>query len=270
VDFGGSLKGGKFKSGKTLTRVEVGFSQQIEDVTEQGNAIAEVTVDSLKYHSEVKGDVQLDFDSSRQADKNDPMAAIIGTTYKIEIAPNGDVVDVVDTSDAQAALKGSKYSRVRSLVSKKAILERHAVGVLPAEKAAEIQPGENWSNIEDFTFGSMMGAEQYERIYTLKEVKDTPRGKTAVIEMTAIPSSEGAAETYQQQGGSPFSKIFDTQQSFTGQMLINLDKNAILKSLQELEVNWTAVDPSTQEGENGEPDMLRMTARRYNSLEKVD
>ena len=93
-----------FKGGLTSNRSEMTFTQQIKSVDEAGNAIALITIKELKYLAKVRDSVSMDFDSSREKDKSDPMIGLIGRSYSIKITPAGSVVPEVKLTVLPPAL----------------------------------------------------------------------------------------------------------------------------------------------------------------------
>jgi len=177
-----------FKGGHTGNKMEMTFSQQIESVEDQGNAVAKITIKELKYVATIKNNVVMDFDSSRENDHGHALNNLIGQSYKIEITPSGQVLEVIDTSNALVAAAGDKTAV--AMLSADAIKRRHAVPALPSVEENQLRAGENWSNIKNVSF-DMMGSKSFERIYTLKEVQGTGNGRIAIAEMEAVPSACG-------------------------------------------------------------------------------
>jgi hypothetical protein len=258
-----------FKGGCTGDKIEMTFTQQIQSVDENGNAVAEITIEGLKYLAKVRDKPVLDFDSSREKDQNSPLAKLIGQGYTIEITPVGRVSKVIDVSSARTAVLGSSSANRAAirLLSTDAIKQRHAVPVLPDANEKQLSEGDNWSNVRTFSFG-MMGSKSYERIYTLKEIKSIDQRRVAVIEMKAIPTSEMAEQL--EQARSTFSKMFDNIETYTGQLRLDLTAGKIEECLEELRSEWVAFEPSAELEDDKEPAVLRMTAARLYHLEKID
>ena len=63
VTFGGPMaEDPRLKGGTTGSKVEMTFTQEIENVDESGNAVAKITIKSVKYFSKVKDKTDIDFD----------------------------------------------------------------------------------------------------------------------------------------------------------------------------------------------------------------
>jgi hypothetical protein len=259
-----------FKGGHNLNRVEIIFTQQIQSTDDQGNAIAKITIEGLKYLAKTKDNLVLDFDSSREQNQNNPLAGLIGQSYTIEISPAGEVIEIIDVSQAQAAVRGGSlaHKTASELLELDAIKQRHEIMALPAADKKQSRTGDNWSRIMNFTFG-MMGSKSYEKIYTLKEIKDTDNHRIAVLEMGAIPTAETMELLDKNQATNSFREMFDNIETYTGQLKLDLTAGKIEKYTEELETEWIIVDPEAKQ-EDKEPAALRMTAVRFYSLEKLD
>lgn len=260
-----------FKGGQNRDRIEMTFTQQIQSVDDKGNAIAKITVKELKYSSTIRDNPVLDFDSSRPKDPNHPLAKLIGQSYTIKITPTGEVAEVVDTKQAEAAVRrgSSVPRRALRLLGSDAIKRRHGILALPDTDKNQLRPGDNWSSIKAFTFG-LMGPKSYEKIYTLKEIKDANSQQIAIVEMNAIPTSEMAEQLHKKQTTNNLSKMFDNTETYTGRLEFDLTAGKIEKCLEKLESEWVVVDPSAEQEADTEPAVLRMSAIRLYSLERID
>lgn len=258
-----------FKPGRYERTVEMTFVRQIQSVDDKGDAVAKITIKELKCSSTVKSNLVLDFDSSREEDRKKPLAKLVGQSYTIKIAPTGQVSLVSGAERLQAAVKGALSARrvASALFSPDAVKERHGNLTLPQISEKQLSPGDSWSTIKSFSF-DMMGSNSYERIYTLKEIKDN--GRLAFVEMDAIPSSVMTDEMRKEQIAGTFLKMFDNTQTYTGQLSLDLTTGKIEKYLEQLQSEWIAAFPHPQQKGNEEPVVLRMRANRRYSLEKND
>jgi len=258
-----------FKGGHTGNRIEMTFAQRIQSVDDKGNAVAEIKIEAMKYLSKVRDDVVLDFDSSREKDKDNLLAKLVGQSYTIQTSPAGQVLQVVDANHVRAAVEGSSpgHKTASALLSLAAIKQRHTIPALPPPEKSRLSPGDNWSSIATFSF-DMMGSKSYERNYTLKEVKEVDNRQFAIVDMNAVPSSEMAQEPHQEQTTNPLEKMFDTTETYTGQLRLDLTAGKVEKCLEKLHVEWVIVDPQAKDDK--EPAALRMTATRFYSIEKID
>jgi hypothetical protein len=251
---------------------EMVITQRIQSVDANGRVVAQVTIDSLKYLSIVKNQTSVDFDGSRQSDASSPLAKLIGQSYTIEFGPDNYIASVSDLS-AGRALMGGRTAAERAglnILSPEAITERHATLQLPQSGQEQLKPGDKWNKIKTFTFG-LMGLKSYEKIYTLKETRDVAGHQIAVINMDAIPSSEVESKYREQQAGTNFPKMFDTNDIYTGSGEVDLTAGRINSFRENLQASWVAALPpnSGESVDVNEPVVLRMTASREYSLERI-
>lgn len=258
-----------FKGGSTGNKVEMTFTEQIKSVDDNGNAVAQITVRELKYLGKARDNVVLDFDSSRDKDANNPLHKLVGKSYTIEVSPAGQVLRIIDAGGAQAAVGGSSSSDKTALVllSPEVIKERHTISALPAADKNQLRTGDSWSGIKSFSF-DMMGSKSYEKIYTLKDIKEVNGRQIAVAEMKAVPSSEMAEELHKEQTAGAFSKMFDNTEAFSGKLALDLTAGKVQKYFEKLQTEWIMADPKPDP--NKEPAVLKMAAMRSYSIEKID
>jgi hypothetical protein len=252
---------------------EESFSDDnIENKDENGNAIARVTIDSLKYISVVKNQTVVDFDSSAPADANNPLAGLIGQSYTITVEPNNYISSITNLPRANVLFKGMTMSDSigKNILSEDAIRGIQSALLLPPTGLEHFSPGDQWSQIKTFGFG-MMGIKSYEKIYTLKDARNINGRKVADISMNAIPSSEVEPKYSQQQGRSGSSSMFDTDETFTGQGELDLKDGCIKNYSENLKTSWIAAIPAsvTKASDSNQPTILKMTAVYSYELEKV-
>jgi len=259
------------KGARNYNRLEMTFDQQTESTDEKGNAIVKITVRELKFVSVYRDSTIIDFDWSREKDQKIPLAQLIGKSYTIEVAPTGKVQKVIDIEEADKALRSgpSAPKMALRLITPSVIMERHGTAVLPDPNENQLRIGDSWSSIKSFDF-RMMGSKSYERIYTLKEIKSTKKRQIAIVEMSAIPSSEMAEQLHKEQATIDFSNMFDNTETYTGRLRLDLNTGKVEKYFEELQSDWIAVDPAANEEADSEPAALRMSATRLYSLEKID
>jgi hypothetical protein len=268
VTYEGSLaKDPAFTGGETGDRVEMTFSQQLQSVNEQDNAVAKITIRHLKYVAQVKSDTVFDFDSSRDEDQKNTLAKLVGQSYTIELTPEAQVARVIDSKDVQAAARGN--ATAQRLVSPEAIKERHSIPALPPAGKPQVRERDHWSSIKTLDFG-MMGARSYERIYVLKEIKEQDGRRRAFVEMNAIPTAETAEQLHQEKSAGAFSKMFDNIEEYTGELQWDLTEHRVQKYVEKLQSEWLIVDPAAGQSPNKKPDSLRMAALNLHSLERTD
>lgn len=260
------------KGARNHNRIEMTFSRQIQNIDDKGNAVANITIKKLKYVSIYRDNLVLDFDSSREKDRHMPMAKLIGQSYTIEIAPTGKVTKVIDIKQADKAVRSASAPPkvALRLIDTSVIMERHGTPTLPIIDKNQLRTGESWSNIKAFDF-RMLGSKSYERIYTLKEIRNVDGRRLAVVEMNAIPTAEMAEQLHKEQATPDFSKLFDDSGwQYTGRLKLDLTTGKVEEYLEKLRSEWVAVDTSAGREEGKDPAVVRMTASRFYHLEKTD
>jgi hypothetical protein len=259
-----------FVGGHSGNKIEMTFTRQTESVDAEGSTVVKITIKKLKYLAKIRDKIALDFDSSREKDQDNTLFKLIGQSYTIELTASGEVSKIIDVNDARTAVGGSSISSARAaqLLSTQAITEQHSIPSLPAVKNGQLIPGKTWSDIKTFSFGPM-GAKSFERIYEIKEISDTDGRRIAVAQMNAVPSAAKAKELYKEQSTGVFSSMFDNTETYTGRLTLDLTSGQIEKYTEEFRSDWVAVDPLATKQEK-EPDMLRMSAVRIHSIERID
>ena len=187
----------------------------------------------------------------------------------IEFNPSNTISAVDNLPPAMMTMKDGTPSGQAglSILYPEAIMERHGAMQLP-ELGQEInKPGEKWSRIKTFSFGKM-GIKSYEKIYTLKEIRNAGGRKIAVIDMNAIPASEVEPKYRGQQAEVDVPKTFDTKDSYTGGGEFDLKAGRIENYHEDFEASWVVALPS-KPGDTGEPVVLKMSAVRVYSIERV-
>jgi hypothetical protein len=274
VTFEGSItKNPNFKSGYNLAKTEMTFNQQTQNVDDHGNAIAKITVRDIKYSLIRDGNTILGFDSADEKDRNNSLAKLIGQSYTIEIAPDGQVKKVSDTKQALAAVSGSELANkvALRLLTPETIEKIHETLVLPQAGKEQLRQGQSWSNIKTFNYRAL-GTSSYERIYTVKEIKRQGDRQIAVVQMNAVPSSADVNSLREKQGARTVSEIFgaDTTQTYAGRLEMDLSSGKIQKYSEKLQSQWLIVDPEAEQKGDKEPSAVKMGVVRAYSLERVD
>jgi hypothetical protein len=264
-----SNKPKEFTGGHTGNKTEMTFTQQIQSIDDKGNAVARITIKQLKYVTTIKNNVVTDFDSSSGKDKDNPLSKLIGQSYTIKMTPSGKVSGIIDANEALAAVgSNSADDKIAAgLLSLKAITQRHTIPTLPDADKNQLRMGDTWSSIEDFSF-DMMGTKSYEKIYTLKEIKDVDNRRLAIAQMQAVPSAENARKLQEEQPASFFANFADNTETYTGELKLDLTDGKIEECNEKLAVEWVIVNPKPKENEP--PAALKMGAVRSFSIEKVD
>jgi hypothetical protein len=250
---------------RNYSRTEVTFAQRIQSTDDKGNAVTNITIKGLKCLSIYQNNPMLDFDSSEEKDKNNPLIKLVGQSYTIKIAPTGQVVNIVDANEARAAVVNNPQAvqRALMLLSEDEIRKRHSIP-LPDNKNT-MQIGDKWNSLSTFSF-RQMGPKAYERTYTLKKIKNVNNRQLAIVEMNAVPSSETARQLHQEQAMNIISNLFDNVETYTGRLWFDLTTGRIEKYLETLQTEWIMANPNPKKDE--EPGVIRMKAMRFYGIEK--
>jgi len=258
-----------FTGGHTGNKTEITFMQQIQSTDDKGNAVAKITIKQLKYLTIIKNEAVTQFDSTIGNDRDNPLSKMIGQNYTIEITPSGRVLRIIDVNDARTAVASGRAGNeiASSLLSDKAIRQRHTIPTLPDKDKNQLRKGETWSSIESFSF-DMMGSKSYEKIYTLEEIKDVDNHRIAIARMNAVPSAEDAKKLHEEQSASLFANMSDNTQTYTGELRLDLANGKIEECREKLISEWVIVNPNPKEDEP--PAVLKMAAVRSYSIEKID
>lgn len=254
------------RGGQTTDKIEMVFDQDVQNIDDAGNAIEKITIKELKYFAEVRDNPILDFDSSKNKDADDALAALIGQSYTIEVTPSGKVSKIVDINDARIALrdKSSNIEAALRLLSDITIERQHSVP-MPDVNDNILSTGKTWSNVVSFNF-DRLGIRSFERIYKLQKIEKTDGNEHAVIEMNAIPSVEGNRRTYQQSDST--APMTDIRLTYTGQMNFNISEGTLTKYQENLSNEWLIAFPVPDQP--GPPLTLSMTAVQSYNIEKIN
>ncbi len=271
VKWEGALPGESgFKGGSRHSRTEMTFTQEILSVDEKGNAVAKITVEGLKYFMAVKDKTEVDFDSSQVKDPEGQFAKMLGHSYTIEITPAGEVVKLVDAEDIRTSVRRARRVPRKALafLRPEPLKQRHTIPALSAAGKKQLRTGEKWSSIKTFSFG-LMGSKSYEKIYTVKDIKETDGRQVAVVEMKAIPTAETAQQLHKEETTPDFSEEFDSKATYNGRLKMDLTSGSVEECSEEMQSKWTVALPSEEKPDQG-PSVLTMTEARFYSLKKID
>jgi len=258
------------------TRVEMIYEQTIASVDEKGNANADITIKGIKYLKQDSGGMEVDFDSSRDADAQKPIAGLIGQTYQIKIAPDGKVLETSGLRGLIDSVKGRTAKKLAEVIlGEKAIEEIHTVLALPDTGKNLLSQGDTWVRAGSSPKGSLV-SKSFQKNYTVKDITETPEKMIANIEMNAVVASSDESGLSQTTYGSMgiFGNMFDSEDSYTGKLILDLNTGKIKQYQENFIGKYTAVQfPEGGQGEKdeqAEPDMLKLGYTRLHSIEAVD
>ncbi len=261
-------------SGTTGSRVEMTYTESVQRVDPNGNALLDIRIQELVIKAEQVGDSVLDFHSARPEDANSPLARLVGRGYRVERAPGGQVVRILDAADARAAVAadpGTAQGRAAaSLLSDRSIRDRHSVAALSGGGAGPHRTGQSWNQVRTVSF-DILGSKSFEKVYTFKGVEQDQGRPVAVLDLEGVLAAGGAAQAGQADPGTPvWIDQFDTSFTYTGQCRLDLGAGQVDAATEVLEVQWVGLDPrAAVDATQGEPSSIRMKATEGFWLRRV-
>jgi hypothetical protein len=257
----------KNKKDQTNTVIAVKFDQTVAEVQPDGTAMADIVIRAVQFKQINKNEVRLDFDSTNEKNKNEPLAKLVGQSYRIAMDPNG-VVKVIDAAKARAAVSGSDEQKkiAQKILSDESIVERHQ---LPLPKAGQnmISAGKSWTRVVPSPPG-LLAPKIFEKVYTVSAVdKDK-----AVVTMSAKENLKQKVEGPKNAGNLGFlAKLFDNQDEYTGKIVLNMPSGTLEEYEETLVSSYTAQDkPTDTAKQNTAPDTLIMRLTYGISIKKVN
>ncbi|MFA5554437.1 MAG: DUF6263 family protein [Phycisphaerae bacterium] len=246
------------KQDTTMSRYEMIYEQTPKDTDEKGNIVADIKIKSLKYISKANDEINIDFDSQRQQDADRPLAALIGKSYTITMSSEGQVLEIANAEDIrQAVTESSDKKLADNLLVDESIMKRHSVKAFPEAKNRKIAVGDTWSRKETPQVGLMI-PKTFEKIYTVKNIASN----IATIQMNAVPAAQTQA--------SPLGELFDSQDDFSGELIVNISSGKVIKYRESLtSISLTAQKPGG--GTSSTPlDVLEISLSWMHSIQALD
>ncbi len=264
-----SMEPPKVKEDQTKTLAVVTFDQTIDAVDAKSGAIATITLKAIEYIVTDKNSVKFDFNSAREEDMKKPFAQLIGKSYKITLASNGKV-SVLDAAEARKiGDAGYDGKLAQAFLADERIIERHQILAMPDGAAATVATGKGWSKVVQSPPG-LLAPKNYQKVYTLEKVEGGKDNPVAFVKMVGKASSEpvkDGAKNMDTMG--PFAKMFDTNEAYDGQLVLETGTGAVRKCQEKLVVTYLASEaPADQKPDKG-PDTLTMRFTYNFDLTKV-
>jgi hypothetical protein len=253
----------KLKEEQTGSAIELKFLQEIESVDNNGNAVARITVKGLKYLVKDKSGVVLDYDSESESGKKHYLSKLLGESYKIKLNRDGQVQVV----DATSIRRVSVEKIVKNFLSEPRIIRRHEILSLPKSGQSILKQGGSWSRIMASPPG-LLSPKNFEKVYTLRDVS---KNNIAIVKMEAVPTMEAPEDAPTgDQGMGVFAKMFDSEENFTGQMVLDLNTGKVQKYNEELAASYVAAESPREQVKGKGPDILTMGFTHAVSLEMIE
>ena len=255
----------KSKVDTTQSIVEMSFDQKVASVEADGSAIFDVTITAIKLYSKGQKGVNIDYDSTREADKADQMTALIGQSYKVKIAADGKASVV----DAAAITEAAKSREAKALVSAESIEKRHSITAMPDEGVAALAKNKSWTKLGTTPKGALQ-PKAFEKVYALDTIEQTADGKVAIVKMNAVETNKTVEGFDASTGGlGVMANIFDSTSDYTGQLDYNITTGKIKSYKETLKSEHVAAEePKGGDASKG-PDVLTMRFINSYSFEVV-
>ncbi len=256
-----------YSDGYSGNHLDMTFEQRVERVLDNGNAILAVTIKSLKSRNVIQSRPVFEFDSGKPEDQDNPLAALIDKSYRLEMSPKGQVMALLDMDPVRKAVKpGSPaYGVAAKLTSDEILRDQHEIPPLIALKDNQARSGQSWNDLKSFSFGTM-GDKSFERVYTLQRGD----GQTAVVEMEGILSAAMAEELHKRQNAVLPHGLFDNTQKYEGRLVLDVAGGRVREYSEQMQAEWVIADPGLMQDTDAQPRALKMGAKRLHRLELVE
>ena len=248
----------KLREEQTTTVIRVGFTQTVTAVDDAGVASADVVIDSLAVYMTNKNEERLSYDSATESDKSNPLSKLIGQRYTVQWSPEGKVVGFESAAARRAVTGGFEALLAERLVSEEGIRERHQIPALWDVGSPSASVKQTWTQTVPSPPG-LLAPKNYQKVYTLTGVETRDGQKVAVVEMNAAESAERAdLQSSNAMGMGIFAKMFDSQDSYTGRLLLDQATGTVVEYDETLVSTYLAHEmPPNAPADKG-PDTLTM------------
>ncbi|NQV33311.1 MAG: hypothetical protein HQ515_11510 [Phycisphaeraceae bacterium] len=240
---------------------DVTWTQTVQAVDPNGQALVLIKIVGLNYQSYVKGDSVLDYDSTRAQNKATTLKDLIGLVYRIRVDVKGQVVQVLDADEALKKLTQGKahFNSAADLVSEKVIRARHTVKPLNGAPDQAMKH-DTWTSAESFLFGSL-GGKGFKKTYVCQGA-----GKDSSLVEISMTGSESVDKSVSSVSTPRLPLTSENQ--FTGTLTLDTRTGQIKMYRESLEVTWSLVYPASVA--EAQPHKSHMTARQAFLLERKE
>ena len=255
----------KSKTDTVKTIISIEFTQDVLGVSDEGATLLDITITDLKYFSRGKTGVNTDFDYARESDKKKPLAALVGQSYKIEVAADG-AVRVVDASEAR---KVCKARQLKALLSDDAIVARHKNYYYAGTQ--DLKKGASWSEVVSSPKGSL-DKKNFEKVYTLDKIEKEGDAEIAYVNMNAEVTNEKPTDASDDSGASGLgfmANIFDNTNTYTGKLVFDLTEGIPVSYKESLVAEYVAAEEPRDGDKTKGPDVLTMRFTSDYAIELV-
>jgi len=261
----------KLREEQTKTLIRVGYTQTVTDVDDQGVANCAVTIDRLSVYMTNKNEERLVFDSANEADRGNPLMRLIGQRYTVRISPKGKVVGFDSQAAQKAVTAGFEGRLAERLVNEEGLRERHQIPALWGINVDSVAVKKSWRQVEPSPPG-LLSPKSFEKVYTLKGIETQNGRNVAVIEMNAMESAEPAPDQGQisaAAGMGFFARMFDSQDDYTGKLLLDMENGDVLEYDETLISTYLAQEMPSNAPEGAAPDTLIMRFTHRISMKQL-
>lgn len=261
----------KLREEQTQTLIRMGFTQTVTDVDSQGVATCDVRIDSLAITMTNKNEERLVFDSTNEAHRTNPLMKLIGQHYTVQMSPDGKVVGFDSEAAKKAVTTGVEGQVAKRLLEEVGIRERHEIPAIWDIVGLTVASKKTWKQVVPSPPGALE-PKSYEKVYTLKGIETKNGHSVAVIEMKAMESAEPAPGQTQSaaSGMGFFAKMFDSQDDYTGKLLLDLSSGEVLEYNETLVSTYLAKDTPANAPPAAEPDTLTMRFTHRIAMKKLN
>jgi hypothetical protein len=256
----------------TMVSAELTYRQEAINTDAQRNETDKITIEAVKLHTISSNTVQVDFDSTRGAEPNNALARLVGQTYTIKISPTGSVLEVSNVQAARDAVKSLPDARfAERLLSDESIKERHEILALPDMPLSKLKVHETWSKVVPTPKGTLL-PKTFEKSYNVTKIDRTDAGRVALIEMNGTPTSKKAqGESPESSATEVFGNLFDSEDTYSGNLLVNIDTGKIRRYNEKFESRLTAIEmPKGNEQPQQQPDVLKLGFTQEHTIDTVE
>jgi hypothetical protein len=214
-----------------------------------------------------KNEDRLSFDSANKADGGNPLSALIGKRYTVRLSPDGTVVGF-DAAEAQKAVTAGVEMRLAErLFSEEGIRERHEVTALQGFGAGAAAK-KSWSKTVASPPGPLT-TKNFDKVYTFSGIETQNGRKAAVVDMKATESAQAADAGAAASNMGIFAKMFDTQDDYTGKLLLDVESGKVIESHESFICTYLAHEmPANAPADKG-PDTLMMRFTHRVAMRKL-
>lgn len=183
------LPGGDPGKPEQVVKQEIGLTLRVKSVSADGAATLELVYDSLKFDMQSDA-LDVSFDSTKPADKQDPMAdllkSIVGTTLTLQSDPGGNITSVGSAGGA-GGMPGLP-SEVSQQFTGADVIKNFFGPITTLQKGSgRVSVGESWTSEDSIAGG--LGNFRIRNTYTLR----SHHAPNANVDMNGTMSLDGSS-----------------------------------------------------------------------------